>query len=818
MKTMIMIGNSHIDPVWFWTWKEGMQEVKATFASALARMEEYPDFRFTCTSTAFLEWIEQIDPQMFEQIRKRAAEGRFELTGGWFVEPDCILPCGEAFVRQGLYGQRYLKEKFDRTAHTGSNVDSFGHSGMLPQILARSGMDSYVFMRPRKADPIMEWYSKDGSHVTAVSLPSEYTTWHDAMTAENMELAWNADWKTDVRACCYGVGNHGGGPTIENIESIHARKNQFPDTRLTMGTWADFFAAVKTETENKKIRLPMVCGILDLINVGCYTTDSAFKKLNRETEAKLIQADWYLSMVHQLTGTWMEETKQLKALWKLLLFNQFHDTMGGTIIKESRDDAMRQVSTAYANADRICGLAMQKLMNSIDTSRTGDKIQGFPLFFFHCGGTAFDDIVEVELNWFCKAPLCLYDPDGREVPYQIIHTDCKTRNYNIGGRRRVVFRAQIPAGGFAVYRVTEQESAVCYNPRFEIDNPSAVYLENEYVRVSIDPKTGMLRSIYDKTADFETIDGSAMLCLYHDERDAWGGLQGKTLEEVFYQKEERAELISLEKVESGQIREQIRAQFRLGSSKIEIWYALAEGEREVTVRFRVRFCEEWSALRFRFPIGTERNRVLAEDAYGVQEFAQEDGLVRPMHRFIDAVDADGKGVIIANDGKYAFSLENGILFIECARSPIYAQGYNRDWYCEKENYRFHDMYEQDFCLILHPHGESAQPAEWYRLAAKAEKMPDYMLDSRHSGSISLPDGRYSGLCCQTAHVQLADVKKAEDDKDLILRLIETDGIAGTAVLSAGRCCVSSPISPYEILTLKWNQERNEVKKVNLLEW
>ena len=112
-------------------------------------MKEFDDFKFTSTSTAFFEWIEKLLPDMFEEIRKRVAEGRWEITGGWFIEPDCILPCGEAFVRQGLYSQRYLKEKFGKICRIGSNVDSFGHNHVLPQILKKSGMDSYVFMRPR---------------------------------------------------------------------------------------------------------------------------------------------------------------------------------------------------------------------------------------------------------------------------------------------------------------------------------------------------------------------------------------------------------------------------------------------------------------------------------------------------------------------------------------------------------------------------------------------------------------------------------------------------------------------------------------------
>ena len=143
-----MIGNAHIDPVWLWQWPEGYQEVRATFQSAIDRMEEYPDFVFTCDSVVFFEWVEESDPELFEQIRRAVAEGRFQIVGGWWVEPDCNMPSGESFVRQALYGQRYLRETFGITATTGANVDSFGHNAMIPQILRGSGMDSYVFLRP----------------------------------------------------------------------------------------------------------------------------------------------------------------------------------------------------------------------------------------------------------------------------------------------------------------------------------------------------------------------------------------------------------------------------------------------------------------------------------------------------------------------------------------------------------------------------------------------------------------------------------------------------------------------------------------------
>ena len=147
-QTLHMIGNGHLDPVWLWRWQEGFQAIKATFRSALDRMCESDDFLFTSSSAGTYEWVEQNDPRMFAEIKARVSEGRWQIVGGWWNQPDCNLPSGESFVRQGLYGQRWFQEHLGVMARVGYNVDSFGHHGMLPQILKKSGLDYYVHTRP----------------------------------------------------------------------------------------------------------------------------------------------------------------------------------------------------------------------------------------------------------------------------------------------------------------------------------------------------------------------------------------------------------------------------------------------------------------------------------------------------------------------------------------------------------------------------------------------------------------------------------------------------------------------------------------------
>ena len=177
-----MIGNAHIDPVWLWDWREGYQEVRATFRSALDRLKENNQFVFTCACADYYRFVEENHPDMFDEIRERVREGRWVIVGGMWIQPDCNMPSGEAVARQLLYSQRYFTEKFGRAAVTGYNVDSFGHGATLPALLSAAGMKNYVFMRPGAHEngdipaPLFIWQAPDGSAVTAFRIPDAYCT------------------------------------------------------------------------------------------------------------------------------------------------------------------------------------------------------------------------------------------------------------------------------------------------------------------------------------------------------------------------------------------------------------------------------------------------------------------------------------------------------------------------------------------------------------------------------------------------------------------------------------------------------------------
>lgn len=801
-KKLYMIGNSHIDPVWFWTYEEGMQEVNATYASALARMKEFDEFRFTCTSTAFLEWVEQVQPEMFREICERVQEGRWEITGGWFLEPDCILPCGEAFVRQGLYAQRYLKKQFGKICRIGSNVDSFGHNPMLPQILKKSGMDQYVFMRPRLETPLFFWESDDGSRVTALCLPGEYTTWFHDPTVQNIETTLEKTGEYDKMVCCYGVGNHGGGPTIENIRSIQELKDSFEGVELEFSSYEDFFHDVDTSS------LTVKKGPFEKINVGCYSIDSPFKMLNRLAERRMVEADVLMSMAKLADGEWMPHTKEMEQLWKGILFNQFHDTMGGTTIKSAREEAMMQLSGVCARAGLIKTLAIQKIAAQLDT-----RGEGFPLILFNTGSTEYEGLVEAELEWFCQAPLRILDPDGQEIEYQRIHTDAKVRHTTLGGRRRILFEAKIPACGFAVYRTVKEPSALCRNNEMQIEDPTAACLENPYLKAVFDPATGQLTALVDKETGYDAVKGTSSVRVYQDERDAWGGLQGR----VYEDREIAFSLISIEKIESGALREAIRVRTECEGTFLEQIYYLGAKDRELQVENHLIFNQKWTLLKAAYPVGEACTYSLSETAYGTQKRNhQGDEEEYSMQRFVDVTDAQGKGLAVANDGKYAFNLKDGRLQITLCRSAIYAQGNSKNWYNEIETYQYTDLGPQTFWFSLHPHGEKLSAGTLYQMAKRRNGAYEYLAGHVHPGKIRATKDSLASVDCPGTELLL--IKKCEDDDSLIVRLVETEGTEQTGCLTVNQKTYPFTIGKHEIKTLKICEQTEKAEEVNLLEW
>ncbi|KPL13298.1 MAG: hypothetical protein AMS23_04260 [Bacteroides sp. SM1_62] len=274
-----MIGHTHIDPVWLWPWTEGVSVVHSTFRSALDRMNETDDFCFTAGSAQFYEWVAENEPAMLAEIRKRVDEGRWNIVGGWWVEPDANMPSGEALVRQGLYGQLTLQRLLGHRAKVAANPDSFRHAETLPQILKLQGMENYIFMRPgphEKSLPadLFWWEGADGTRVLTYRIQFSYNDVGPVKNRIEKILETCQDQPMKSFMAYYGAGDHGGGATRENIRSIEALKVEKDAPEIFYSTTDNYFKEIRAYKDQK---LPVVKDDLQHHAVGCYTAESAIK-------------------------------------------------------------------------------------------------------------------------------------------------------------------------------------------------------------------------------------------------------------------------------------------------------------------------------------------------------------------------------------------------------------------------------------------------------------------------------------------------------------------------------------------------------------
>ena len=781
-----MIGNAHIDPVWLWQWPEGYQEVRATFQSAVDRLAEYPDFVFTCDSALFFEWVEESDPELFAAIRERVAEGRFQVVGGWWVEPDCNIPGGESFVRQALYGQRHLREKLGITATVGANLDSFGHNATIPQILRKSGCDSYVFLRPGPREkelesPLFWWESPDGSRVLAYRIPHEYCAPKDDI-GEHVEKAVASLPDEDGEyAVFYGVGNHGGGPTKANLEQI-ARMGLEP------GSLRAFFDSAASGNG-----APVLRGELQHHAPGCYTTHSGIKRWNRRAEHLLQRAEKWCAVADSL-GLVPYPHGELTRAWKLVLFNQFHDTLAGTSIEPAYEDARDQLGHASSLAASAFNAAVQSVARQVAIEQE-DEMRPVVVFNPHPWPVRSD--VELEYTWTREQGHHVVDEEGATVPMQAT----RPLTTMSGARSRFVFPVELPPLGYRTYRVRLSEIVADSN-YLAFDDTT---LENELVRLELDPTTGRIARLVHKASGADlAAPGSPHAVVVDDRSDTWGH------DVVAYdQAVGEFECTGVRLLESGPVRAIVRVESRYGSSALREDYVLSAGAAHVDVRVTLDWHERLKLLKLRYPTSVETDRATFETPYGHLERAAG-GAEEPGQSWVD-VSGGGRGLSVVNDAKHGYDVRGGDIGISAVRSPVWA------WHDPREleeggDFEYMDQGRQTFLVRLVPHAGDRRDAGVVRLAAELNQPPFALIETSHDGP--LPQRR-SFADDGGGDVVLTVVKRGEDG-GYAVRAYETAGRAARASLEVLGTTIEAEFGPHEIKTFVLRE--GEVRETDLLEW
>jgi alpha-mannosidase len=808
-RTLHMIGNAHLDPVWLWPWQEGYQEARATFWSAVHRMDEYPDFVFTCNQIVLLTWVEESDPELFERIRRRVAEGRWVFVGGWWVEPDCNLPSGESFVRQGLYGQRYLKEKFGVTATVGMNVDPFGHNGMLPQILRGQGMHAYCFLRPGPHESTLPhtafwWESPDGSRVLAYRIPHEYCSPPGDVSGQADKAIGAAERTLGDMMIYFGVGNHGGGPTRANIESIHRYDRMGSFGRMVISSPNRYFDELAKKLGEEGLdRLPVWRDDLQMHAPGCYSAHSGIKVWQRRAQAAVLSAERWAAVGAGLFGL-DRRTADLGRAWQQILFNQFHDVLPGSAIEAAYDDARDQLGEAVAVAKRIITRTHNVIARHVDIPLE-EGTQPVLVFNPH----PWPVTAHVELQYGTQPTgVHVVDAAGTVTPSQRTQSVATTDDR---GRGATVFEAVLPALGYRLYRL--RSGAVGSGSPLRA---SETVLENDVLRVEVDPATGWLSSLLDKRTGIDLVAGArgehTQICA--DPTDTWGH---RVVSYRWPGAPMRVTRIVLR--ESGPLRARLRVEREWGRSTLVEELILGHDADHVEVRATLDWREKAHLLKLCFPVAVENPVSTYEIPFGAIE-QPVDGGENPAQSWVD-ISGDGRGLAVVNNAKHGYDVSAGTpggdspsIGITAVRSPVYS------WHDPRQLdpdgfYSFQDQGVQQFRYLLVPHAGDRRTANLHRRAAELGAPVRAMLESFHPGALP---AQQSYVSDGGGQVMVTAVKSHEDGPDLVVRAVETTGRPGRARIElpiVGRV-VEADFGPSQIRTFRVSADA--VTEVDLIEW
>lgn len=825
--TFHLIGHAHIDPVWLWDWREGVETVRATFRSALDRLAEHPDMVFGHSSAAHYAWLERF-PALLAEVRGAVERGQWEPLGGWWVEPDANLPHGESFARQALLGQRTFQRLLGRRATVGFLPDSFGHPATLPQLLRLSGLDSFVFMRPNAAElelpgNLFWWVGPDGSKVLSARIEAYSSNPVHVESSLERNLAWRPAALRHWLGL-FGVGNHGGGPTrraIENLRQLAAH----PDwPTLKMNSLANFFDTLRDEP------LPEYRGELQHHARGCYAAVSEIKRLNRQAEAGLMQAERLAVLAGRFGYAYPKEA--LNRAWQRVLFNQFHDVLAGSAIEVAYTDARHELGEALTVASEVAFFAMQAVAAQVDTRSGGrepgevirslrwdgptwvtDYGDGVPLLVFNSADSSRRELVELELNDWHTADLKLVDEAGIEQPVQPM----PAQSIN-PGRPRFCFLAEMPPFGYRMYRVLAEPATPPAESglRVEVRPSGNIVLENQHLLVEVDARTGSLRRLVERARGLELLVGhAAQVHVVDDPSDTWGhGMTSlRNLLGVFGGAE-------LQVLSEGPLRATVRAVTRWGNSSVTQDFTLDAHADFLAGRLELDWHETHAAAQLAFPLALAEVQATFEVPYGSQ-VRPADGQEEPLGRWLDVSgtlrDVRGQphaaGAALLTDFKASASALGGELRLTLARSPIYAH-HDPATPLPGWPYRHLDQGRQITRWQLHPHTGDWRAAG---IPVKADALMQPLAFTRehvHAGDLpqTLSLLRLEGL----PGVSLSALKRAEDGDALIFRLHEWAGRGGTGTLHWGERALPVEIGPHQVLGLRLEPD-GRVQTINFLE-
>ncbi len=791
-KVLHVIGHSHIDAAWLWPWRDGADAVFNTFRSALDRMQETPKFRYSHSSAAHYRWVERSDPAMFAEIRSRIQEGRWEVVGGWPVEPDCNIPSTESFVRHCLYGKAYMRSALGVDVEIGFNPDSFGHAAGLPTILKHAGYRYYVFSRPGDGENTLPrlfwWEGPDGSRVLAHRLWPGYNG--RASGVPRVSAGGFAPGFADT-TFFLGVGDHGGGVTKDQILQMLKLQSDSTLPELRWSTLRDFFAAV--ERSPAMAQLPVVRGELQHHARGCYSAYGEGKFQNRRAERSLSQAETISVTAAVALGIEYPHAAYANGWWDTI-FCQFHDLLAGTAQYADYQDVRDELGMACALAQASKIEALQTMARRVDTHSVAEGA----VFLFNPLPWARKALIEfiADDNPSGQMPIThLLTHSGQSIPLQWRAPEHMTHFL-----KRLSAWVELPPCG---YRVLELAHGA--------EQERQAY--KDVVKVS---ELGYGISSFKAPDGTQLLSGVLGLVVISDTSDTWAHGVDRFRKEIG-----RPQLVSSKVIENGPVTRVTRQRARWGNSEIVLDIAEFAGLDFVELRFVIDWHEREQILKLELPVAMQSPRLHAKVAGAAIERATH-GEEEPCQDWVAVTGKLGHEeytLALLNNSTYSYDCLEGLLRTVLIRSAPFARHLPDDVPRDDIN-AWQDQGRQERRFWLMGGKGSAFDLHLDRVAQELQTPAEYVSTSAHPGS---EPWERSFMEVQPGSVEVLALKRTEStDAGIIVRLQERAGVATEAHLSSEplRLSHTAAFKPWQIKTLLVTPApdgRAKVIEVNALE-
>lgn len=783
MKTIHLICNAHLDPIWQWTWDEGISSALSTFKSAADLADEF-DYVFCHNESLLYEEIEKNDPGLFARIKTLVKAGKWVVAGGWYLQPDCLMPSGESLVRQIKVGQAYFYEKFGVKSEVAVNYDSFGHSIGLVQIMRKCGYKGYIACRPNRVQcPVpsrfFNWVAPDGSSVV-VSIASSYNTrlgqaaekiteyldWREANMLGSEDDSGSAGAQ-DVDYVLWGVGNHGGGPSRKDLRDIENLKRD--------GVTFVHSSPDRLMNDDIRVQGEMRTSLVTCMP-GCYSSMARVKRAHRETESLYFSTEKMLAYA-SLCG-YKYDPAGLKAALKSLLLGEFHDILPGTVVKEGEENALGLFYSAKKTLWDYRSGAFLYLATNNPVAGEGE----FPIFVFNYLPKRTKTIVEFEFsladqNWseeFTYVPHVY--ADGKEIPSQQIK---ERSTLNLDWRKRVAVEAELAP--LSMTRLT-------------------VKVEKESKR---DKRT--VAANVDKSFAKDVPDEVKLFC-FDDSADPWAmspeerKALGRNPREFAVMTDEQAEefcaaegLKPLHVTEDGKLFRSYEKFFTYGKTNAVVEYRIYKNMPYSDVKIAVEFAEKNKLIRARIPMP---DGVTIGDGPYIVEPKPTSGEIT-FQKWVGVKTAGGKVRAVINDCVYGGTTGKGFIDLTLLRGAGYCfhpirdrELYPKDRYLPRI-----DGGRYEFNLRLFAGSVSEVCAE-----AESFAVPPYAVNVFPTGgSVPTPTAEVEGDVITSAFAM-------SENGGYFMRLWNPSDETETARVTVGKLKKTIKVSPYEIVSLKIGDE------------